>query len=147
MTHIGDDARSLKLHIEASGPDDKHPVKGTVLLQAQSDSIAQKVTSVEVLFTPGTEEANGSVTAPVVGTEMRARTLCVNNTDCTDAFNYQWEISEEMKSWQSVPGATKATWLIPYSLNGESLQNKYIRVRIISDKENAKSSTAASDAN
>ncbi|MGO0300700.1 hypothetical protein, partial [Salmonella enterica] len=38
-------------------------------------------------------------------------------------------------------------WLIPYSLNGESLQNKYIRVRIISDKENAKSSTAASDAN
>ncbi|MLR41747.1 invasin, partial [Salmonella enterica subsp. enterica] len=85
--------RSLKLHIEASGPDDKHPVKGTVLLQAQSDSIAQKVTSVEVLFTPGTEEANGSVTAPVVGTEMRARTLCVNNTDCTDAFNYQWEIS------------------------------------------------------
>lgn len=131
----------------ASGPDDKHPVKGTVLLQAQSDSIAQKVTSVEVLFTPGTEEANGSVTAPVVGTEMRARTLCINNTDCTDAFNYQWEISDEMKSWQSVPGATKATWLIPYSLNGESLQNKYIRVRIISDKENAKSSTAASDAN
>ncbi|EGK3004320.1 peptide ABC transporter substrate-binding protein [Salmonella enterica subsp. enterica serovar Kentucky] len=147
VTHIGDDARSLKLHIEASGPDDKHPVKGTVLLQAQSDSIAQKVTSVEVLFTPGTEEANGSVTAPVVGTEMRARTLCVNNTDCTDAFNYQWEISDEMKSWQSVPGATKATWLLPYSLNGESLQNKYIRVRIISDKENAKSSTAASDAN
>lgn len=147
VTHIGDDARSLKLHIEASGPDDKHPVKGTVLLQAQSDSIAQKVTSVEVLFTPGTEEANGSVTAPVVGTEMRARTLCINNTDCTDAFNYQWEISDEMKSWQSVPGATKATWLIPYSLNGESLQNKYIRVRIISDKENAKSSTAASDAN
>lgn len=147
VTHIGDDTRSLKLHIEASGPDDKHPVKGTVLLQAQPDSIAQKVTSVEVLFTPGTEEANGSVTAPVVGTEMRARTLCVNNTDCTDAFNYQWEISDEMKSWQSVPGATKATWLIPYSLNGESLQNKYIRVRIISDKENAKSSTAASDAN
>ncbi|MDI5448924.1 hypothetical protein MJL27_26640, partial [Salmonella enterica subsp. enterica serovar Anatum] len=84
-----------------------------------------KVTSVEVLFTPGTEEANGSVTAPVVGTEMRARTLCVNNTDCTpvvgtemrartlcvnntdctDAFNYQWEISDEMKSWKSVPGA------------------------------------------
>ncbi len=50
VTHIGDDARSLKLHIEASGPDDKHPVKGTVLLQAQSDSIAQKVTSVEVLL-------------------------------------------------------------------------------------------------
>lgn len=147
VTHIGDDARSLKLHIEASGPDDKHPVKGTVLLQAQSDSIAQKVTSVEVLFTPGTEEANGSVTAPVVGTEMRARTLCVNNTDCTDAFNYQWEISDEMKSWQSVPGATKATWLLPYSLNGESLQNKYIRVRIISDKENAKGNTATSDAN
>lgn len=49
---------------------------------------------------------------------MRARTLCVNNTDCTDAFNYQWEISDEMKSWQSVPGATKATWLLPYSLNG-----------------------------
>ncbi len=118
--------------------DDKHPVKGTVLLQAQSDSIAQKVTSVEVLFTPGTEEANGSVTAPVVGTEMRARTLCVNNTDCTDAFNYQWEISDEMKSWQSVPGATKATWLLPYSLNGESLQNKYIRVRIISDKDNVR---------
>lgn len=147
VTHIGDDARSLKLHIEASGPDDKHPVKGTVLLQAQPDSIAQKVTSVEVLFTPGTEEANGSVTAPVVGTEMRARTLCVNNTDCTDAFNYQWEISDEMKSWQSVPGATKATWLLPYSLNGESLQNKYIRVRIISDKENAKGNTAISDAN
>lgn len=40
---------------------------------------------------------------------MRARTLCVNNTDCTDAFNYQWEISDEMKSRQSVPGATKAT--------------------------------------
>lgn len=50
VTHIGDDARSLKLHIEVSGPDDKHPVKGIVLLQAQSDSIAQKVTSVEVLL-------------------------------------------------------------------------------------------------
>lgn len=101
----------------------------------------------EVLFTPGTEEANGSVTAPVVGTEMRARTLCINNMDCTDAFNYQWEISDEMKSWKSVPGATKAAWLLPYSLNGESLQNKYIRVRIISDKENAKSNTATSEAN
>lgn len=77
---------------------------------------------------------------------MRARTLCVNNTDCTDAFNYQWEISDEMKSWKSVPGRQRPP-LIPYSLNGESLQNKYIRVRIISDKENAKSSTAASDAN
>lgn len=52
-----------------------------------------------------------------------------------------------MKSWQSVPGATKATWLLPYSLNGESLQNKYIRVRIISDKGNAKGNTATSDAN
>lgn len=94
-----------------------------------------------------TDEATGSVTAPVVGTEMRARTLCINNMDCTDAFNYQWEISDEMKSWKSVPGATKATWLLPYSLNGESLQNKYIRVRIISDKENAKGNTATSDAN
>ncbi|VEB59071.1 invasin [Salmonella enterica subsp. enterica] len=57
------------------------------------------------------------------------------------------KISDEMKSWQSVPGATKATWLLPYSLNGESLQNKYIRVRIISDKGNAKGNTATSDAN
>lgn len=94
-----------------------------------------------------TDEATGRVTAPVVGTEMRARTLCINNMDCTDAFNYQWEISDEMKSWKSVPGATKATWLLPYSLNGESLQNKYIRVRIISDQENAKGNTATSDAN
>lgn len=78
---------------------------------------------------------------------MRARTLCVNNTDCTDAFNYQWEISDEMKSTAIRTGCDKGLWLIPYSLNGESLQNKYIRVRIISDKENAKSSTAASDAN
>ncbi|EAS5578281.1 invasin, partial [Salmonella enterica] len=87
------------------------------------------------------------ITAPVVGTEMRARTLCINDTDCTDAFNYQWEISDEMKSWKSVPGATKATWLLPYSLNGESLQNKYIRVRIISDKENAESPNATSATN
>ncbi|ENF7679045.1 inverse autotransporter beta domain-containing protein [Salmonella enterica] len=147
VTHIGNDARSLKLHIAASGPDEKHPVKGVVLLQAQSGSIAQKVTSVEVLFTPGTDEVNGNITAPVVGTEMRARTLCINDTDCTDAFNYQWEISDEMKSWKSVPGATKATWLLPYSLNGESLQNKYIRVRIISDKENAESPNATSATN
>ncbi|MBA2136225.1 hypothetical protein FE276_10855 [Salmonella bongori serovar 66:z39:-] len=109
VKHTGDEARSLKLYIEASGPDDKHPVKGAILLQTPSGAIAQKISSVEVLFTPGTEEANGSVTAPVVGAEMRARTLCVNNTDCTDAFNYQWEISDEMKSWKSVPGATKAT--------------------------------------
>ncbi|HFY4364826.1 TPA: hypothetical protein ACIHXR_005233, partial [Salmonella enterica subsp. enterica serovar Typhimurium] len=40
-----------------------------------------------------------------------------------------------------------STWLLPYSLNGESLQNKYIRVRIISDKGNAKGNTATSDAN
>ncbi len=77
---------------------------------------------------------------------MRARTLCVNNTDCTDAFNYQWEISDEMKSGNPYRVRQRPP-LIPYSLNGESLQNKYIRVRIISDKENAKSSTAASDAN
>ncbi len=51
VTHIGDDVcSSLKLHIEAKRPDDKHPVKGTVLLQAQSDSIAQKRHSVEVLY-------------------------------------------------------------------------------------------------
>ncbi len=78
-------ARSNYILKQADQTINLHPVKGTVLLQAQSDSIAQKVTSVEVLFTPGTE-ANGSVTAPVVGTEMQARTLCVNNTDWPDAF-------------------------------------------------------------
>ncbi len=50
-----------------------------------------------------------------------------------------------MKFPQSVPGLQKPP--LPYSLNGESLQNKYIRVRIISDKENAKGNTATSDAN
>ncbi len=47
-----------------------------------------------------------------------------------------------MKSGNHVPGATKAT-AYHTSLNGESLQNKYIRVGI-SDKEMPRSSTAAS---
>lgn len=78
---------------------------------------------------------------------MRARTLCVNNTDCTDAFNYQWEISDEMKSTAIRTGGYKSHGFFLIVLMGESLQNKYIRVRIISDKENAKGNTATSDAN
>ncbi len=59
--------------------------------------------------------------------------------DCTDAFNISGNL-DEMKSAIRT-GATKATRLLPYSLNGESSQNKYIRVRIISDKEYGNTAT------
>ncbi|WP_410467730.1 hypothetical protein, partial [Salmonella enterica] len=39
------------------------------------------------------------------------------------------------------------TLSVSWSHYRESLQNKYIRVRIISDKGNAKGNTATSDAN
>lgn len=93
----------------------------------------QKVSSVEVLFTPGTEVLNGSTTAPVVGTTLQAKTTCEANTDCNGQFTYQWEVSPDSTTWYAVPGATGQSWLMPAVVDGQSLQNRHVRVRVVSE--------------
>lgn len=122
----------VDLHITATGPDGVHPVQGTVRMTPEID-LTQKVSSVEVLFTPGTEELNGSMTAPVVGTSLQVKTTCEANMDCTDRFRYQWEISPDGVAWFTVPGATDRRWLMPAVLDGQSLQNRQVRVRVVSE--------------
>lgn len=122
----------VDLHITATGPNGVHPVEGTVRMTPEID-LTQKVSSVEVLFTPGTEELNGSTTAPVVGTTLQAKTTCEANTDCSNQFTYQWEVSPDSTTWYAVPGATGQSWLMPAVLDGQSLQNRHVRVRVVSE--------------
>lgn len=122
----------VDLQITASGPGGIQPVKGTVRMTPEIN-LTHKISAVEVLFTPGTEELNGSTTAPVVGTTLQARTTCEADTDCTDLFRYQWEISPDNRTWYAVPGATDAQWLMPAVLEGKSLQNRHVRVRVVSE--------------
>lgn len=136
IMYTGNTAGSLQFKIQATGPDGKQNVQGTVLMKTSGTSLSEKISSIDVIFTPGTDELNGSVTAPVVGTVLKAKTMCTAEKDCTANFNYQWEISSDEKTWESVPGATDSKWKMPYEMNGESLQNRYVRVRIISEKNN-----------
>ncbi|MGL4183157.1 inverse autotransporter beta domain-containing protein [Enterobacter ludwigii] len=136
VLYSGNKSESLRFNIQATGPDGKQSVDGTVFMKTTGASLSEKISSIDVIFTPGTIELNGSVTAPVVGTVLRAKTMCTNEKDCTSDFNYQWEISSDTKIWEGVPGATDAVWKMPYMLNGESLQNRYVRVRVISEKNN-----------
>lgn len=122
----------VDLQITASGPGGIQPVKGTVRMTPEIN-LTHKISAVEVLFTPGTEELNGSTTAPVVGTTLQARTTCEADTDCTDLFRYQWEISPDNRTWYDIPGATDAQWLMPAVLDGKSLQNRHVRVRVVSE--------------
>ncbi|MCU6274017.1 inverse autotransporter beta domain-containing protein [Morganella morganii] len=122
----------VDLHIIASGPGGIQPVKGTVRMTPEVN-LTQKVSAVEVVFIPGTEELNGSTTAPVVGTTLQAKTTCDTDTDCTDQFRYQWEVSPDNRSWYAVPGAMDKQWLMPTVLNGQSLQNRHVRVRVASE--------------
>ncbi|MDW2601529.1 inverse autotransporter beta domain-containing protein [Enterobacter hormaechei] len=134
VTHNGNTTGSLQLNIHATGPDGKQDVKGTVIMNTSVPGLAEKISTVEVLFTPGTDELNGSVTSPVVGSVMNAKTTCIDGNVCTDKFNYQWEISSDNSKWEIVPEATQSTWKMPLELNGKSLQNHYVRVRVISEK-------------
>lgn len=122
----------IDLNIVATGPNGIQPVKGTVRMTPEINW-TQKVTSVEVSFTPGTDELNGSTTAPVVGRTLQAKTTCEANSDCTERFNYQWEISPDGTAWYAVPDATGQNWLMPAVLGGQSLQNKKVRVKVVSE--------------
>ncbi|EIP0297781.1 inverse autotransporter beta domain-containing protein [Salmonella enterica] len=135
VTYSGKDGQPLVFSINAVGPDGKHPVKGTVKLKNTSEDFTQNISSVRVIYTPGNNEQNGSDLAPVVGTVIRAETLCTDNVDCTERYNYQWEISADNKIWHGIPGATQSTWKIPYEMNGNSFQNRFIRVKIVSEKQ------------
>ncbi|MFM7945676.1 inverse autotransporter beta domain-containing protein [Hafnia paralvei] len=122
----------VDLHISASGPNGIHPISGTIRMTPEVDLI-KKINMLEVLFTPGTDELNGSTVAPVVGSELQARATCEDNIDCTSIFTYQWEISADGQRWDSILGANKAKWVMPPMLNGQSLQNKKVRVKVTAE--------------
>lgn len=122
----------VDLHITAIGPNGVQPVQGTVRMMPETN-LLQKVSTVEVLFTPGTEELNGSTAAPVIGTTLQAKTTCEANSDCTDKFRYQWEVSPNGAAWYAVPGAMDKSWLMPAEMDGQSLQNRLVRVRVVSE--------------
>ncbi|EKS6154163.1 inverse autotransporter beta domain-containing protein [Salmonella enterica] len=124
----------VRFSITATDNDGTHPLKTDVQVLWHSN-LLPTVTSVAIQYTPGTEELNGSTVAPVVGSALQARTLCNTGAECTVQFKYQWEISPDGSSWHNVPGATRATWVIPAQLNGQSLQNMRVRVRVTSENQ------------
>ncbi|ELE3167814.1 hypothetical protein RMG92_004794 [Salmonella enterica] len=125
---------ALRLSITATGNDGSHPLKTDVRLLRHSNLLST-VTAVAIQYTPGTEELNGSTVAPVVGSVLQAKTLCNAGIECTDQFEYQWEISPDGSNWHNVPGATSKTWIMPAQMNGQSLQNMKVRVRVTSDNQ------------
>ena len=125
----------ISLHIDAVGSDGYSPVTGRVMLRNKSDALAH-VQHLTVQFTPGTVEHNGSTDAPVIGSILKARTECDKGSDCTQSFVYQWAFSADGTQWTAVEGASEAEWILPAVYRGESLQNKRIRVKIVSAKDN-----------
>lgn len=138
VNYSGKGRELLTFTVSAAGPDGKHPVKGKVQLKAMQENFTQNIASVKIIYTPGTDEHNGSELAPVVGTVMRAKTLCTDNLDCTDKYIYQWEVSADKKHWSTVPQITGPVWNMPYELNGETLQGRYSRVRIIAEAQDVR---------
>lgn len=122
----------IDLNITATGPNGSHTVTGTVRMTPEIKLI-NKVSSVAVVFEPGTDELNGSTKAPVVGSTLQAKTLCEATVDCTADFNYQWEVSKDGTYWHSIPGATTATWMMPAMLDNRSMQDLQVRVRVVSE--------------
>ncbi|MEG3670213.1 inverse autotransporter beta domain-containing protein [Escherichia fergusonii] len=123
---------AMELNISATGPGGTHPVNGTIRMTPVMN-LTDKVSSVQILFTAGTEELNGSTNAPVVGSTLQAKTTCDTDKDCSSLFRYQWEISPDGNRWYDVPGATGQSWLMPAVMDGHSLQNKQVRVRVVSE--------------
>ncbi|ELE6317852.1 inverse autotransporter beta domain-containing protein [Salmonella enterica] len=125
---------TLRFSITATGSDGSQPLKSDVQLLRHSNLLST-VTSVAIQYTPGSEELNGSTVAPVVGSVLQTKTLCNAAIECTDQFEYQWEISPDGSNWHNVPGATSKTWIMPAQMNGQSLQNMKVRVRVTSDNQ------------
>lgn len=122
----------IELRISATGPNGIQPVKGTIKMTPETQ-LTQQIDKVELEFTPGTDELNGSTIAPVVGTELRAKTTCEKIQNCTDLFTYKWEVSADGQRWHTIPGATQSRWIMPPELDGQSLQNRQVRVSVVNE--------------
>ncbi|TBM09719.1 invasin [Hafnia paralvei] len=123
-------ASPIELRISATGPNGIQPVKGTIKMTPETQ-LTQQIDKVELEFTPGTDELNGSTIAPVVGTELRAKTTCEKIQNCTDLFTYKWEVSADGQRWHAIPGATQSRWVMPPELDGQSLQHRQVRVSVV----------------
>ncbi|EFH8318815.1 TPA: inverse autotransporter beta domain-containing protein [Escherichia coli] len=120
----------INLSIQATGPSGIHTRKAKVKVTPVKDGV-NRVTDLKINFPAGTLEENGATDAPVVGTTLTARAFCENNIECTSDFIYKWEVSEDGKSWHTIPGETKSTWQLPHEIGGVSMQSKRIRVSVV----------------
>lgn len=124
----------LTLEINAAGKDGRDAVTASVIV-AQKDFSISQVERLLIDYTPGTVALNGSAIAPVVGSVLRARPVCKDDKTCQTDFVYQWEFSVDGSKWVSVKDATDISWQLPATYAGESLQNKFIRVRVMAEKD------------
>lgn len=120
----------INVSIQATGPGGLHTRKAKVKTTPSKDGV-NRVTDLKIEFPAGTLEHNGATDAPVVGTTLTARAFCENKVECTSDFLYKWQVSEDGKSWHTIPGETGSTWLLPHEIGGVSMQNQRIRVSVV----------------
>ena len=103
-------------------------------------SASQQVSNVE-------DEATGDVT--ISGTVAEGSSVSadvsgiadVDDDDGTLAFSYQWQSSSNNSDFTNIDGATSSTYAIP---SDQTLEDKYLRVQVISTDSSGGTTTKAS---
>lgn len=99
-----------------------------VQFMKQSTSALDEITRLSVDYTPGNDQLNGSTVAPVVGSTLSAIAEC-GPQDCTDNYQYTWQVSADNVNWTDIPDVTTRQLQLPAILNGKSLQGYHVRVK------------------